>query len=370
MSVRKIPVTRWLYRLHVWLGLVGGAGLLLVALSGAVIAFSQEIERATCEAVRRVSVPPQARRLPYDVLLANARHAVPDFGRYDYLRFPTAPDEAVEILYFPDDSYHSAFLDPYTGRLTGVLAYTLTRTLTRWHWSFFLGDAGAVLCLLLAGALVGSGLTGLAVYRKHLWPALTLRVPVRGPSGRRTVSGLHRVVGTWAALFTLLLGSTGAWINYNIVTGVYAYPEGAALRRPPQAPLAVSVDALLAETQRQLPGLVPGSFSFPQLVGGPVGISGTFATDGVLWRVGSGAEFDEHTGRLLTVRDGRRATASQKALSAFENLHYGQFGGWPVKLLYCLGGLAVAGLPLTGGLLWWGKRRTKSRAAGTLAAAS
>ena len=151
--------------------------------------------------------------------------------------------------------------------------------------------------------------------------------------------------------------------NYTlgIQVGSFSYATPAQLRQPPRQPLAVSVAALLAETQRRLPGLVPRTVSFPQQVGGPVGVSGTFAADWALWGVPSGADFDARTGRLLAVRDGRRAPVGAKALMAFENLHFGRYGGWPGQLLYCLGGLVAGSLPITGWLLWWGKRRARRR---------
>jgi uncharacterized iron-regulated membrane protein len=37
-------------------------------------------------------------------------------------------------------------------------------------------------------------------------------------------------------------------------------------------------------------------------------------------------------------------------------VHYGKYGGWPVKVIYCLLGLTGAILSITGFLLWYKKR--------------
>ena len=348
---------------HRWLGL--GAGLLAVSLSltGAFLTVRRQYERTANRAV--TVVRPTGRRLPLDQLLAAARRQVPDFAFYDAADLPQHPDEALELHHLANSYYTSVFVNPYTGRVTGRLGPGhLARTLLRFHWSFGLGAAGyagAVLALLAALGVLGAVVTGAVVYRKHLGRVLTFREQIRGPNWRRTASGLHRVLGVWAGLFLLVLFTTGFYLNYLYVGGSFSYATPAQLRQPPRQPLAVSVAALLAETQRRLPGLVPRTVSFPQQVGGPVSVSGTFAADWALWGVPSGADFDARTGRLLAVRDGRRAPVGAKALMAFENLHFGRYGGWPGQLLYCLGGLVAGSLPITGWLLWWGKRRARRR---------
>jgi uncharacterized iron-regulated membrane protein len=66
---------------------------------------------------------------------------------------------------------------------------------------------------------------------------------------------------------------------------------------------------------------------------------------------------DGTTGRIKT-----KSFISQKPLTdqlsaATIPLHFGNFGGWPVKVLWCLGGLAPGVLAISGTLIWRARRR-------------
>ncbi len=48
-------------------------------------------------------------------------------------------------------------------------------------------------------------------------------------------------------------------------------------------------------------------------------------------------------------------------LDSFTPLHYGTFGGLPVKILWCIGGLAPGILSITGFLMWYKRKFPKRR---------
>lgn len=348
--------TKRVFRFHRWVGLAGGICMSAVCLSGAFVALIEPFEALT--AGRTVTVTPRPPRLSYDELFARARERVPEFHLYDFARLPQQPGAPLELLYFPDGTYRSVFIDPYTGEVTGYLHNTLSRWLLKFHWSLGLGEqgrpgAGVVFaCAILVLMSVASG--GI-VYRRRLGQALRFRTPV---AGRSRMSGLHRLVGTWCGLFVVTLFGTGAYINYHIVTGVYAYPGGATLTRAAVTPLRVSVDACLGRAMEAVPGLVPRSFSFPQLEGGPLAVSGrVLGHDGFLGGSAS-VSFDSVTGALLSVTDrARHPTRWSQFETALFRLHYADFGGLPLKLAYA--GLSVIAslLPVSGYAIALAKRR-------------
>ena len=351
-------ITRGAFRIHRWAGLTAGICMLAVCLSGAFVALIEQYESVAERHI--VVVPQQHARLPYDKLFSVAREQVPDFHLYDYARLPQRPDAPLELLYFPDGTYRSVFINPYSGQITGYLDNSPSRWLLKFHWSLGLGRQGregSAVVFLCSMLVLMSATTGSIVYRRRLLESLRLRTPVRG---RNRTSGLHRLIGTWCVPFVLTLFGTGAYINYHIVTGVYAFPGGAALERLPVAPLRVSVDACLARAREAVPGLIPRSFSFPQLEGGPVSVSGRVVGHEGFLDGSASVSFDSTSGALLQVRnDAEHASAWGRFETALFRLHYADFGGLPVKIGYALLALASGTLPVSGYLIAWAKRRRR-----------
>jgi uncharacterized iron-regulated membrane protein len=355
---------------HRWLGLVAGLFAVSLSLTGAFLTLRRPYERTADRAA--LVVRPVGPRLPYDQLLAAAGRQVPDFRLYDRADLPQASDQALELHHMPNAHYASVFVDPYTGRVTGELGPGhLSRVLLRFHWSFALGESGyvgAVVGLLVALCVLGAVGTGAVVYRKHLLKVLLLRERVAWQGGRRTVASLHRVLGVWAWFFLLVLFSTGAYLNYITVSGSFSYATAAQLRQPPQQPLAglgVSLDALLAQASRALPGLQATAFTFPQQLGGGYTVEGRLPTDNAFLTPLNVVTFNER-GRLLRVDQGKDAGAWAKVENLLFALHFATYGGLALKLLYCLLGVLSGSLPVTGALLWWRRERQakqKSRSA-------
>ena len=346
---------------HRWLGLVAGLFAVSISLTGAFLALRRPYERAADRAA--LVVRPGGPRRPYDQLLAAAGRQVPDFRFYDRADLPQAPDEALELHHIPNGHYASVFVDPYTGRVTGGLGPGhLSRVLLRFHWSFALDESGYVgsaVALLVALCVLGAVVTGAVVYRKHLLKVLLFRERVAWQGGRRTVASLHRVLGVWAWLFLVVLFGTGAYLNYLTVSGSFHYATPAELRQPPRQPLGgagASVDAMLAQARRALPGLRATAFTFPQLLGGGYIVEGVLPDDNTLLTPANAVSFDAR-GHLLRVDRGRDAGAGAKAENLLFALHFATYGGLAVKLLYCLLGVLSGSLPITGALLWWRRAR-------------
>ena len=72
---------------------------------------------------------------------------------------------------------------------------------------------------------------------------------------------------------------------------------------------------------------------------------------------GSTVTFNAVTGEVIGHHDIRDATTWQQVSDSFVPLHYGTFGGWPVKILWCLGGLTPGMLAITGLVVWRKRQR-------------
>jgi hypothetical protein len=102
------------YAVHAWLGLVTGAFLLLLSLTGTVLVFADELDRALNPALLRVT--PRAERATYDAMLAAVRARHPDASIVAFRALPERPDEAYTVSMRVGGRFWFAHVDPYTAR--------------------------------------------------------------------------------------------------------------------------------------------------------------------------------------------------------------------------------------------------------------
>jgi uncharacterized iron-regulated membrane protein len=77
-----MSVTRKIFALHQWLGLIAGCFILVFFLTGAVIVFRDELNR--WENPHLFLVKPQGQRLPYDEIYRKVQAQVPGVYLYSF----------------------------------------------------------------------------------------------------------------------------------------------------------------------------------------------------------------------------------------------------------------------------------------------
>ncbi|GAA4352382.1 PepSY-associated TM helix domain-containing protein [Hymenobacter saemangeumensis] len=352
--------TRRLFTLHSWLGLITGLLLLVVSLSGVLLLFEPELDHAWNPQLLSVSAPP-AGRPSLDRVMAAARQRFPQPAHLRLRRIPTSPTAAVQVsVDQPDHRWLLAYFDPYTARYLGQrdARAHFFGWLLGLHYSLLAGKGGELTVALLGLALVLSVLTGAVVYRKHLLPVLLFRQKVSWNNWRTASSGLHRLVGVWSLAFNLIIAGSGVWmLRAAFLPETYAAEEA---EKPllTQPKVAVSLDTLAARAASAVPGFQLQGLALPRTASDTVVKAlGRLADRPLYGDFSQTITLSARSGQVLAAADVRQAAlAEQTELLAF-TLHFGQFGGLLVKLLWSLGGLSPALLSLTGFLLWWRRHK-------------
>lgn len=353
-------MTKRLWQLHSWLGLLAGAGLLVIGLSGSLLVFHDGIEELIHPGMLRVQ-PTAAGRLPLDRLIATLQRAFPDYEVTYWTRYqePGWADVAYLVRH-GERAARIASIDQYRGEIR-IGQTDPNRTFTGWmlnlHYKFFAGTAGVAITAVLAVLLCLLGLSGLWLYRSF-WRHL-FRLRWR-KSARIFFSDAHKMVGITSVAFNLILGVTGAYFNATELIGHFRGGGAETSIRPSGRLYAptISLDQLLATTQGKLPGFKLSYIALPQQPHGAIVLGGRLPTVNPLRSdYGSSATFDAETGRLTATVDMRRASLLTQIVDTFVPVHFGTFGGWPVKILWCLAGLTPGLLATSGSLIWWQRRR-------------
>lgn len=357
-------MTKRLWQLHSWLGLIAGLGLLVIGMTGSLLVFREELESLVNPKFIRVE-PAATGRLPLDTLLTSVNQALPEYEVTGWL-VRHEERELADVIYVighGTDEWQVATLDPYTGNLLASPRKG-TDTLSGWllelHYAFFADHTGVFIAGLLAVMLCLLGVSGLWLYRDFWRNFFRLRWRA---SARIFLSDLHKTVGISSVVFNLILGFTGAYWNLTHVIGEWIQGEHEHAKMSGRLyGEALSLDAVMKDAATQLAGFRGNFISLPSEPEAGVTLWGSATPDNPFRSpYGSTVMFDAQTGAFKAANDIRAAGWWMQFTDMFRPLHYGTFGGLPVKILWSLGGLTPGILAVSGFLIWRKRRVARSR---------
>lgn len=200
---------RAVWRWHFYAGLACAPFLLILAVTGAIYLFNDEINDLVYPHLR--FVPAAEASVPLSAMAQAALAAYPG-GTVTRMDTPRAADRSVEVFVTPaQGDPRRVFVDPGSGRVLG--SYVYARTLVGFadvtHGSLMLGTFGDALMEL--AACWGFVLTATGLYlwwprhgraRGAFLPRLSLR-------GRSFWKEWHAAIGMWTAVLVMFLILTG-----------------------------------------------------------------------------------------------------------------------------------------------------------------
>lgn len=352
-----------LWKFHSWLGLIAGLGLIVIGLTGSVLIFHKEIEVALNPAIIRVE-PAPAGRLPLVQLVAAANTALPDYEIAGWIldHDPHQADQFYARKHGAPE-WLVAVINPYNGTLLASPREG-TETFTGWmlelHYAFLADHIGMFIAGLFGVLLCVLGITGVILYREFWKTFFTFRWQ---RSRRILFSDIHKFVGITSVAFNLILGFTGAYWNITHVAGHWIEGEEDETPAPAERLYTATLpfDTLIADAAKRIDGFETNYIDFPVTEGFPLTLYGAVPGGFLRGPYGSTVSYDAHTGAFKELSDLRQGTAWARITDAFTPLHYGTFGGLPVKILWTLGGLTPGVLAISGFLMWWARRPKKRR---------
>ncbi len=364
----------WLvvWRVHRWLGLGFGALLVLLSATGSLLVVHHELEHLferdlhvasrglglpTSDSAGNVSPTGQeARATPALSDLARQTASLAPAGYRLFRVFPAKDDQGTHRIVFraPDEPVRwDVFVEPATGRVlwSGPEENRLTPWLLGLHMQLHAGRAGYYVTGVCGVALALLALTGLYIHRDRL--TQLWRHPFRLHLGWRVaLADLHKWIGIFTFYFPVMLGLTGALYCLSILTA--ATPPAPA--KPFDAARLAPLEPMFATARQHLPDAEVFRAQIPAADGGVVGVL-LLHRDAPVWQKFSRVEFDSATGALRAIKVAADAPFWAQFRSMLAPLHFGLYGAPWVKWAYFVGGLAPAGLALSGTALWWIRRR-------------
>jgi uncharacterized iron-regulated membrane protein len=350
---------RIIFTIHSYAGLLSGLFILLMSVSGSILVFSDELDQL---------------QQPPGILRANSA-IVPIDTCYAHVQreFPRAQISSCDITYssrefFEFTIYDSSqkngiqaftvYLNPQDGsiRQTRLKGNSIPAWLGKLHSSLFLGKTGEWILGLFSLVFLTSLLTGFLQFRNRIVPVLLFR----GKAWRK--NKLHHLIGTYALVFNLVIGITGFWMQRYVFKPSF-YKSSSFSRTIHASPtLAYSIDTALDQVRRTFPLFTAYRIYFPSSKGGTTVVYGSLSSNSFIHskKLADAISLDS-AGRVSSTAFVDRIDASSRYDIINAQVHFGQFGGLPVKILYSVFGLSGGVLSITGFCLWYRRRRSLRR---------
>ncbi|MGA0546097.1 PepSY-associated TM helix domain-containing protein [Brevundimonas sp. VNH65] len=350
---------------HTWFSLVSTLFLLMLCLTGLPLVFTHEIDDLLLGHDER---PMQAdgARLNLDQVLAVAlsRHpgGVPRFMSFDEDR-PVVNVTTVDAG-GPEDRYTFQPIEQISGEAAPPVAgHPVMEFILQLHTDMFLGLAGMLFLGLMGLMLVAALVSGVVLYAPFM-----RRLPfgtVRASKAARTRwLDYHNLLGVVTAAWVLVVGVTGV-VN-TLAVPIIAYWKDTALRELTAAydgPVSLtersSLDAAVERAKQALPGMTLQFVAFP---------GSTYSTDNhyaVFFHGDTPLTAHLTTPALIDARTGELSVVAEtpwyvKTLSLSQPLHFGDYGGLPLKILWAILDVATIVILGSGLYLWIARRRRKA----------
>ncbi|MFC7473702.1 PepSY-associated TM helix domain-containing protein [Dankookia sp. GCM10030260] len=352
-------------RLHSWSSLACTLFLLLLCLTGLPLIFHHEIGHLTGAEIEAPPLPPGTPMADLDRVVAAARAARPgevvhyliweDDPAILRLSMAPAPDSSPEALTTVlVDARSAAVLGEPRDR-EGFLYWML-----RLHTDIFAGIPGKLFLGAMGLLFVLATVSGAVLYAPFARHGDFGAVRA-GRSARLRWLDLHNILGVVTLSWVLVVGATGV-VNTlaEQVLAVWRADQLAAMTAPwrGQPPVGApgSVQAAVAAAREAAPGMDIFFVAWPQtMFSGPHHYAVFLRGDTPLThRVLTPALVDAASGALTDIRP---MPWYVQALLLSQPLHFGDYGGLPLKLAWAVLDLVTIVVLGSGVWLWWRRRR-------------
>jgi uncharacterized iron-regulated membrane protein len=352
-----LTMRRVCFTIHLFGGIIGALLLFALGVSGSVVAFENEIDRALNPKLTWIN--PGKNRLTLAQMTGKLTAAYPGFV-VTAVASSERDDLAWSALLTNEiNERRGVAFNPYSGAILGDQARrnNFTGEVHQFHLRLLAGKPGANIVTLAAVLLLSQAVTGVVLW----WPRKLLTVGWRQPWKKLNLD-VHQVLGLYMSVFLMVFAATALvihwddeaprWINH--LTGSADEPRLPQFRPLSRDKPVPDFDAILATAQRAEPDAhVTAIF----LDSNPVRIAMKHPED----HTPAGRTnvlVDAYTGRIVTTVDSRMASPGFRFVKLWNReLHTGDIGGLPTRILACVISLSLPVLAVTGPLIWWSRRR-------------
>lgn len=354
---------------HRWLGFISGLVVFVISVTGCIFCFQDEIQDALTN-YRKVEI--QAKPILQPSVFQKLSLAKYPEGKITSI-FYFGAERSVLVRLSDQKKVMALYFNPYSGKLlySGVFKDTFFQFIKTVHLYLFLpreiGKIVSGACVIIFVIIM---ITGLVLW----WPkrksdrkrSFTIKW---GAKFKRVNYDLHNVLGFYVTFIVIITAFTGLsfsykWMNkglYNVANLGKSYPlEKKVFTSDSTAvDLYAQSDRVTDSVYRSVQKTSPQAESILLLPGATKGspLSVTAYREPLYFGHSDNYTFDKYSGKLLNEIPYGEKSAGMKLNNLNYDIHTGQVAGLPGKIIVFLCSLISATLPVTGLILYLGKKK-------------
>lgn len=356
--------------IHLWLGLSSGLLVLFLGLTGCMLVFQREIETVTnpFQYVKEKSGTPM---LP-SALKPIAEKQLPGKHPHSILY---QEGKAAQAIFYGDDYYDIVYMNPYTGAVlkTKNMNHDFFRFLIGGHYNLWLPvNIGQPIVATATLVFLVMTITGIILWWPRNKAARKQRFKIKwNVRWRRKNYDLHNVLGFYMSWISVFIAITGLVMGFQWFAKSFYYATSGGGEMIPyyesvskKIPVPDTTFSAADHVYKKMRDFYPDpsisvEIHFPAT--DTSAIEGAANPDpGTYWK-SDYRYFDQYTLKEIDVTHpyGRFVSAklADKISRMNYDVHVGAIGGLPTKILAFFASLIAASLPVTGFLIWWGRRK-------------
>lgn len=382
-------------KLHLWFGLLIGSIVFFISITGALYVFKDEIEYIQRKEYIHHNEPnfENKEKLKLKVLEKLVDEQVKEKYPIHWVNIPIDRSMTYQFYWYEHDPkgwnyfieypvYKSAYVNPYNGKVLKVYDekngfFAIIKSL---HWGFLLNSEwGKWLTGIPVTIFIFMLISGIILW----WPKNKVARKQRFwfrwkniKNWKRKNYDLHNILGFYSSIFSLIFAITGIFYAFFIVQamiyfvfsgGESKYPDFSHIKTT--APIEMRNDTTLDKIASKVEELNPDAYVFSVDLGHEhmddhehPNFSIYVKELSYSYHKNRSLIFDENSSKLLHVRKHEDKNLGEKMINANYDIHVGAIFGLPTKIIAFIVSLMCASLPVTGFLIWWGRKKKKPQA--------
>lgn len=379
-------------KIHLWLGLSSGLLVFIIAITGSLYAFQEEITNYLRKDVLFHEEKNIANKttLPLKVLEKKVNDYTKEVYPIHWVNIPLDKSRSYIFYYYERNpegwnvfeeyvKYKSVYVNPFTGEVLGTYDevrdfFNIVKSI---HFSFLLKtDWGVYVSGIPTLIFVIMLISGIILW----WPKNKNARKQRFwfnwknvKSWKRKNYDLHSILGFYASFLALISAITGLFYAFFFVQAfIYITFSGGSTTLPDfshittKAPIELRNEQTLDKIGRKVEELYPDAYSYSLDYGHEHLDDHEHPNYDVFvkqlsysYHINHSLIFDENSGELLHNHGHKDKNMGEKAIAANYDVHLGSILGLGGKILAFIVSLIIASLPITGFLVWYGRRKKR-----------
>ncbi|MFT4205027.1 MAG: PepSY-associated TM helix domain-containing protein [Chitinophagaceae bacterium] len=365
---------RWFGKWHLYLGILAGAILCVVGLTGSILVFQDEIDAALNKDLFRVMQSQKKYTLEEIIPLVKAKH--PELV-FDYASYVDRHNPNASYRFYDFVAEKEFFINPYNVQVCGkrLSNSAFVRTVMNIHISLLVPKVGqyivglASLCMLIL-TISGLRLWVPQQYKKWKQWRSVLTVNFKASLKRQNYDW-HNVLGFYSAPVVIMLALTGFAITFSTVFIGFLFMLTGHSPQSTSAIFGMTSDTTqnvrsitVTEASQFAEKAVP--YADIEGIALPANKVGVFRFD--MRAPGASKDgkrimlmVDQYSGKVKLNSEKDFPNIGHSYLSWLVPIHYGTYGGMPTRILALIGGLIPLLLFITGFIIWWPRLKKQQK---------